>query len=125
LAQNEFKLGNLNAAEDAFQKAEELNPMDVDLYLSWSEMYMDRGEYEDAANLIQSGIEELPESSLLYYRIVICLLKAGNFQKAFQFLENALILDFDGHKELYEYFPDLEANKVLFNIINQFREGNK
>jgi hypothetical protein len=38
-------------------------------------------------------------------------------------LENALILNFDGHQELYEHFPDLEANKVLFNIINQFREG--
>ena len=56
-------------------------------------------------------------------QLVICYLKIGNYQKAFQYLENALLLDFEGHSELYKHFPDLESNKVLFNIINQFREG--
>ena len=123
LAQNEYKTGNVNSAEEAFQQAEILNPMDTDLYVSWSEMYLEENNFDQAISLLKSGIEELPESAILYYRLVVCFLKSGNYQKAFQYLENALLLDFEGHADLYNYFPDLEANKMLYNIINQFREG--
>ena len=48
----------------------------------------------------------------------------GKFKEAFNYLENALILDFDNHTVLFEFFPELETQKALFKIIDQFRKEN-
>jgi hypothetical protein len=39
-------------------------------------------------------------------------------------LENALILDFDGHTALFDFFPKIETQKALYKIIEQFRKEN-
>jgi hypothetical protein len=46
----------------------------------------------------------------------------GKYKQAFQYLENALLLNFDKHSILFDFFPGLEANKALLGIINQYRE---
>ena len=48
----------------------------------------------------------------------------GSFKEAFNYLENALILDFDGHTALFDFFPKIETQKALHKIIEQFRKEN-
>jgi hypothetical protein len=52
------------------------------------------------------------------------LIEAGQFKEAFNYLENALILNFEGHTVLFDFFPKPETQKALFKIIDQFRKEN-
>ena len=67
-------------------------------------------------------IEEVPENADLYYRMTIYLIQSGKFKEAFHYLENALILDFEKHTLLFDFFKDLEQQKALMKIIDQFRD---
>lgn len=69
-----------------------------------------------------SGLDELPDNTDLLYRATAYLLLEGKYQQAFNYLENALLLDFDKHSILFEFFPGLEANKALLKIINQYKD---
>ena len=73
---------------------------------------------------MREGIEELPEESELYYRIVVFLIKTGNYKEAFSNLENALTLAFDKHTILYELMPELKKQKAVSKLIAQYREEN-
>jgi hypothetical protein len=56
--------------------------------------------------------------------MTVYLIEAGQYKEAFNYLENALILDFDGHSMLFEFFPKVETQKALYKIIEQFRKEN-
>lgn len=90
--------------------------------MNWSYIYYEQGDYQKAANVLLQGLDELPDEADLYYRMTVYLIEAGRFKEAFNYLENALILNFEGHATLYEFFPQLETQKALFKIIEQFRK---
>jgi tetratricopeptide (TPR) repeat protein len=71
-----------------------------------------------------SGLSELPDEPEFFYRIAIYLIEAGKFKEAFQYLENALLLNFEGHTVLFDFFQKPETQKSLFKIIDQFRKDN-
>ena len=71
------------------------------------------------------GLDENPEISDYLYRISAYLISAGKYKEAFNYLENALFLDFDNHKVLFEFFPDLEIQKALHKVIERFRKENR
>ena len=59
-----------------------------------------------------------------FYRIAVYLIEAGKFKEAFNYLENALILNIEGHTVLFDFFPKAETQKALYKIIDQFRKDN-
>ena len=109
---------------DAYEEASLLDPYSNRVWLDWSYIYFERGETEEAIRIVKSGIESLPEESELYYRLTAYLIESGLYQEAFDHLENALVLNFENHKTLFEFFPKLETQKALFKIIDQFRKDN-
>ena len=54
----------------------------------------------------------------------VFMIAAGRFKGAFNYLEKALILDFEGHTALFDFFPKIETQKALYKIIEQFRKEN-
>ena len=77
-----------------------------------------------AISLIDRALEEVPDDAELLYRMVVYQITAGHYREAFTYLENALILDFEKHEVLFEFFPKLETQKALFKIIDQYRSKN-
>ena len=67
-------------------------------------------------------MSELPDESEFFYRMTVYLIEAGKFKEALNYLENALILNFEGHTVLFDFFPKIETQKALFKIIDQFRK---
>ena len=122
LASAEYETGNIVAAMEAYDEAADLNAQNPDVWLDWSFSYYDIGDYERAISLITSGIEEVPEDAELYYRAVVYMLEAGHYGEAVTNLEHALILDYDKHTLLYDFFPDLHKQKTIFKIIERFRD---
>ncbi|WP_038032425.1 tetratricopeptide repeat protein [Thermonema rossianum] len=121
LAKLEFKVGHVVSALEHFQYAAELMPFDTECWLHWSYVYYEQGDYEKAIEVLQEGIDANPEEVDLLYRMVAYLLRDARFQEAIHYLERALLLDFDKHEALYEFFEDLQTQKMIFRMVEMYR----
>ena len=119
-----FKVGNIVSSIDAYEEASKLDPSDKEIWLNWSFIFYEQGDYNKAIDTLTLGFEEIPNDAELLYRMTVYLIEAGQFKEAFTYLENALILDFDGHTALFDFFPKIETQKALYKIIEQFRKEN-
>jgi len=120
-ANAEYKTGNIISSLEAFEEACVLEPSNPEVWKNWSFVHYESGDMDKAVDLINAGIDEIPGNPDLYYRAVAYLITAGKYKEAFNYLENALTLNFDGHTVLFEFFPKLETQKALFRIIDQYR----
>jgi len=125
VAHAEFKVGNTVSSIDAYEEASKLDPSDKEIWLNWSFIYYEQGDHTQAIATLLEGFGEIPDDSELFYRMTVYLIEAGRFKEAFNYLENALILDFDGHTSLFDFFPKIETQKALYKIIEQFRKENQ
>ena len=123
LAKCEYSLGNVISALSSLVRASELEPEIPEIWLDWSFIVSEQGDYERALEIIEQGIDHMPKEASLNYRAVVYLIKASKYKEAFIYLENALTLDFEKHKEMFEFFPELETQKALMKIIDQFSDG--
>ena len=93
--------------------------------MNWSFIYYEQGEYKKAIEVLEQGLGEIPNEPDFLYRIAVYHIEDGHFKEEFNFLENALLLDFEGHRMLFDFFPKPETQKALFKIIDQFRKENQ
>ena len=121
LAQTEYQLGNIVSSIEYFQKAIAIDDKDSNVWVSWSYIYHEQGDTEQAITIILDALEELPDNAELFYRLACYLITKGNLKEAFIYLENALILDYEMHTVLFEFFQDLETQKALVKIIDEYR----
>ena len=122
LADAEYKIGNLVSSLQAYQLAAEVNPANILVWKQWSAILYEQGDYQKAFELMGNALDEFPDDPELNYISAAYLICEGNYKEALVYLENALILDFDKHAVLFEYFPDLEKQKALMKLIDQFRD---
>ena len=83
-------------------------------------VYYEQGEFEQAISVIEAGLDEIPDHSELFYRSVVYFMAAGSYKHAISKLETALMLDYEGHKVLFDFFPDLHTQKALYRIIERY-----
>lgn len=121
LANIEYRIGNIASAIEAYEQAADIEPYNIDVWLNWSFVYYEQGNYEQAIAIMEEAIDEIPEEGELYYRQASYMIEAGRYKEAFEHLENALLLDFDKHTLLYDFFTSLETQKALHKIIEQYR----
>ena len=122
LADNESKLGNVISSEEAYDKAADLDPINADIWLNWSLLHFEQENYHRAFEIVYEGIEEIPDDADLYYRACTYLLYSSSFNEAYKYLQEALVLDYDKHVQLYDFFSNLDTLKALQRIIDQFRK---
>lgn len=123
-AQAEYEIGNIASAIEAYEKVFEIYAGVPELWLDWSYIYFEMGDYERAISLICNGIEELPDNAELYYQAVAYMITAGQLKEALIYLENALILDFDLHVMLFEFFEDdLQVQKAIYKLIKHYTDN--
>ena len=121
----EYSVGNVVSSIEAYEAATAIDPCFQEAWENWSLIHYENGELEEAMSLISSGIEEMPDNADLYYRATAYLISSGKYKEGLNYLENGLLLDFDRHVLLYEFFPKLETQKALFNIIEQFKNKDQ
>jgi tetratricopeptide (TPR) repeat protein len=123
LAEAESKAGNVISALECYSLANRLDPTDPEIWLDWSFIYHEQGDYETAIDLIDAGLSELPRNGDLLYRMATYYISDRKYKDAFHYLELALIIDFEGHLQLYDFFPNLSTQKALFKVIEQYRKN--
>lgn len=122
----EYSLGNVISAEEAFAKVYEIDPENVVLWLDWSNLYFEQGHTEKAIAMMDEAIALMPEEALLYYRSAAYHFSTGLFKEAMLYLENGILLDYDSHAVLYDFFDDISTQKKLYQIIQDIRKkGNQ
>jgi len=123
-AHAEYKIGNTISSIIAYEEASHLDPDDKETWLNWSFIYFEQGEHDKAVEVLLQGMEEIPNEPDFLYRMAAYLIESGKFKEAFSYLENALILNFEGHTVLFDFFPKPETQKALYKIIDQYRKEN-
>ena len=124
VARMDFRIGNIVSSVAAFEEAVNLDPMDRDIWLEWSAVYHDQGNFEKAAEVLKEGLLDLTDDHELYYRAAANLILAGKLHEAFTFLENALLLNFEAHTLLLDYFPQTDMRMNLIRLISQFNKNS-
>ncbi|MCS6832176.1 MAG: hypothetical protein NZ521_01265, partial [Flammeovirgaceae bacterium] len=66
--------------------------------------------------------EIMPDNTEILYHACAYHLAAGNFKEGFMYLEQALILDFDGHEILYDIFTNTEMQKAIARMTSQYKK---
>ena len=118
----ETSMGNTVTGMESYQKSAELEPMNPEAWIKWSVVNHEQGDFEMAAELMLSAIDQMPEESELYYRAAVYFIKSGRYKEAFNYLETGLILNYEGHEIMFEYFKNLDTQKAIFRIIEQYRK---
>lgn len=121
LAELYIKLEQFDKATDCFNKIEEIDPNDPYLWAEHANMYVVKGEYDTAVNLLKTGLVNQPENSIILYRLVASLILNKNTVQACYYLENALEIDYEGHKELMEYYPDVILVPKIVDLIRSYQ----
>ncbi|AIZ64793.1 hypothetical protein PK28_15935 [Hymenobacter sp. DG25B] len=122
LATAEYQVGNIVSAIECYDKATQVAPDNKDAWLNWSIILYEQGNYDGAIDLMRNAVEIQPAEAELHYRLCAYLLAAGRYREAYECLENALVLDFDKHRLLFDYFPELESQRALARLIDQYRK---
>ena len=122
VARMDFKVGNVVSAIGAYEEASQLDPTDREIWIDWAYIYQEQGEFGRAASILSDGLAEMPEDAVLMYRIAANLMLEGRMTDAFGFLEQALLLDYDAHEVMLEYFPKVEMQRTLLRLISQFKD---
>ncbi len=121
LAELHIKLGDYDLATACFAKIEEIDPNDPYLWTEHANMYVVKGEPDKAVSLLKTGLANVPDNSMILYRLVASLMLNKNIIQACYYLENALETDYDGHKELLEYYPDAIQEPKIVDLIRAYQ----
>ncbi len=123
LAGLEEKLDNFVGLEEAYQKAKLYHSQSPNLWLNWAKSYANKNDFLKASQIIIEGLESIPDNANLNYMAVVYFLKIQKYQIAKDYLEIALLLDFEGHKQIFQYFQhSFTTQQVLAKIINLYKE---
>lgn len=89
-------VGKLPSALDAYQRAVVSDPENPDRYLDYTRLLMDLDRYDDAAMLIEKGIQNTQDSYALNVRLGAIEMMKGEFEKARESFQKAI----DEHPEI-------------------------
>jgi predicted Zn-dependent protease len=83
-------------------------------------VYVEAGEMKKAFEVIEEGVYQQPKNVSLLYRLAGLLMKDGKFKHGLVVLSEGLEMDYDKHKELFEFFPELELNAEIQDLIQSY-----
>ncbi|MBW7846697.1 MAG: tetratricopeptide repeat protein [Bacteroidales bacterium] len=115
-----IKIKRFDKAREHYQVVEENDPFDPDLWKDYAYMHIASGEIEKAVQILKTGLIHQPNNPGLLYRLVAALMLNKKPDQAYEYLELALSIDFEGHTDLYDFMPALKDNPRVTELILQF-----
>jgi tetratricopeptide (TPR) repeat protein len=88
-------ISRFDQAVDSELKAIELDPSNMDLYLRLAGFYQKLKKYEDAQKCYEELLKQKPNNPQIHYLIGISLGNKGDYQKALDSIDRALVLKTD------------------------------
>lgn len=110
--------------EDAFAAYGKLNilePENVDGWLDHADLILQMKGPDLAARKLKEGAQVIKLTSRYAYRMVSYLLRMGDMQQALVALEDALMNDHAGHKQLLEHYPEAAQLPQVIHLLELYR----
>jgi tetratricopeptide (TPR) repeat protein len=121
------KTGKLGEAETLYQELFSGTMEKIpELYTESAAFYITLDDYLQAKKILEKGLTLFPSEPDIHYRLGAVLLRSGKRNEGLAIIANALNLDFQAHKELFTFIPELADDYGLQNIIENHPEyGNQ
>ncbi|MGD9929280.1 MAG: tetratricopeptide repeat protein [Mangrovibacterium sp.] len=113
------ELDAFDLAETAYKKATSLDPDNPDGWVSYAEMEYDRGSLNKAIDILKSASKAISDDSGINYRLTAYLLENKDETSATGYFEKALEIDFNGYRDLFDYYPEAVQNESIRKLIKK------
>lgn len=126
LAEEHNKIGKYKMSLKYLKEIEGIFPYDVNLYIAFMEVYILLDDVENAIKSINKGLKLLGRNAALLYRMAFIYFVQEEKELGMLNLEEALSLDYEGHREFLEFDPEyILNNEEIVNLINEYKTKNK
>ncbi|MFZ5554031.1 MAG: tetratricopeptide repeat protein [Bacteroidota bacterium] len=106
----------------AYLKAIELDPHNIDLLLDYTNFLYEHFSAETAIETMQQIILKIGKVPDLMYRMVAYLIFGGRKAEAITQMEEALQVNYDAHKKLFTYFPEIQNLSAITELTELYRK---
>ena len=105
---------------DAYKKAYDLAPEELDFVVALSEAFIRTEQYLESIQTLIEYSKDYAGNAIVYFRLAGCYLKTQNTPKALEVFEKALIQDPRKYDEVVNLFPDIVKNKSMVRLLNKY-----
>jgi tetratricopeptide (TPR) repeat protein len=110
------KLGRLDEAEAIGEAAVAAYPENEDLWIDYSDVFVELDQVARALELINIGWQNCPQSNEIGYRKVAYLFMSGKNAEAEELMLRLHTANPDGMKDLEEYYPEIRTNLLFVEL---------
>lgn len=118
----QIKLSRTDDGIAAYRKVIELDPDDPDIWLDLSVVYSNMKDYQEAYQILLSGLHYHETNADFYYGMAYYLFLIGRSNQANETLSKALEMDYEGHQRLFTTFPEAKNHTAVLEIISGFKK---
>lgn len=111
------RMGAFEEAFQCYQKTIELGRKDWDVWLDYSDALFENGNLEQGFTLLKEGLILFPETTELYFRLAANLTMFGKIKEATDVFAQALLLNKNGYKDAFEYYPEMKNFQVFLDMV--------
>lgn len=116
-----FNLENYEEAERLYKNVYESDIESTGIYLDYTESLVLNDKFQDALQVLVSGISKHPEESILYYRYSALMLQMGHEMDAESILMLALEINPDQSSQLFNFFPEAGNFDGIMDLIENYK----
>ncbi len=110
------------SARNAIGKSLELDPFSQDYWIEKAYLESLNGKLKSAITTLKKSFSFIPESALVHYKLGILMLKTFSFEKGLHHIEQALILDSELSKEVFETEKKIFYSKEVQSLFGKYRK---
>ncbi len=121
LAETYMSCNMFDKAQECFRKALLINPEEKNIWLNYAEACVFEGQKQKAVKILYEAHEKLPGESSILYKVSQYLFQQGKNQEASFFLEEALIINYEAHKNLVNSYPAILNNSTFVQLIELYK----
>jgi len=112
-------------AETAYRRALQLQAKFVPAYVNFAHMLSNRGRETEAANLLEAGILELPQSADLYHALGLSNIRQQKTTEAIEYLGKAALLEPANRRYQYVFAVGLQSTGQMNKAIEVLQASLK
>ncbi len=117
----EHEMGNEVHAEEAYLTALNEQPNNEGLYKILADFYWKTDNMGMAIDMANKRADLVPENAEALYLLAVYEIIDKQFQTGLNHMQMALMLDYEAHTIVFDYFQDLNQQKMLFKLIETYK----
>lgn len=110
-----------NLACNAYQKAYNIEPSEIDFVIAYNESLVKTERYIEARDILLNYLNNNKRDAQVYYRLAGCFLWLNDNEKAIDALENGLRLNSANYEETNIIFPYALDNRKFKKLIESYQ----